>query len=131
RAVLALDLPGHGRSEGPALTSIDALADWLGRLLDAAAVERAALVGHSMGALVALAAAARMNERVTALALLGVAARMPVHPELQALAERDVTRAAALVVDWAYGPAAHFGGHPAPGLWIMSGGLRVIERSAP
>jgi pimeloyl-ACP methyl ester carboxylesterase len=49
RNVLAVDLPGHGRSDGPALDSIGALADWLARLLDALGVERAALAGHSMG----------------------------------------------------------------------------------
>ena len=55
--VLAPDLPGHMRSAGPALPSVEALADWLLALLDAAGVERAALVGHSLGSLVALEAA--------------------------------------------------------------------------
>ena len=131
RAVLALDLPGHGRSEGPAIESIDKSVDWLRRLLDAAALQKAALVGHSMGALIALAAGARMPERVSALGLLGVAARMPVHPELQAAAEHDVPLAGALIVDWGFGPAAHLGGHRAPGLWMMTGGQRLIERSVP
>ncbi|HKW82710.1 MAG TPA: alpha/beta fold hydrolase, partial [Burkholderiaceae bacterium] len=49
RAVLALDLPGHGRSDGPPLANVEALADWLPALLDAAGVRKAALVGHSMG----------------------------------------------------------------------------------
>ena len=57
--VLAPDLPGHMRSAGPALASVEAMADWLLALLDEAGVARAALVGHSMGSLVALAAAAR------------------------------------------------------------------------
>ena len=57
RAV-AVDLPGHGRSEGPALDSIEAIADWVARL--AGALDGPAhLVGHSMGALVALDTAAR------------------------------------------------------------------------
>jgi pimeloyl-ACP methyl ester carboxylesterase len=131
RSVLALDLPGHGRSEGPALASIDALADWVGRLLDAAGVESAALAGHSMGALIALAAAARLPARVRALALLGVAARMPVHPDLLGAARRGEPRAGELIVDWGFGPAAHLGGHRAPGLWMMGGGLRTILGSAP
>lgn len=49
RAVLSLDLPGHGRSQGAPLESIEAIADWLAGLLDAAGVEQAVLVGHSMG----------------------------------------------------------------------------------
>ncbi|HVO14896.1 MAG TPA: alpha/beta hydrolase [Alphaproteobacteria bacterium] len=131
RSVLAIDLPGHGRSEGPALASIAAAADWVGHLLDAAGTKSAALVGHSMGALIALAAAARLPERVRALALLGVAAKMPVHPDLLGAAERNEPRAGELIVDWGFGPAAHLGGHRAPGLWMMGGGLRTIERSAP
>jgi pimeloyl-ACP methyl ester carboxylesterase len=131
RAVLAIDLPGHGRSDGPALGSIDDAVDWLGRLFDAAGVAKAALVGHSMGALIALAAAARLPDRVSALALLGVAARMPVHPDLLGAAERNEPRAGELIVDWGFGPAAHLGGHRAPGLWMMGGGLRTIGRSAP
>src|SRR5688572_30211924 len=55
--VLAVDLPGHGRSAPPVAQSIEALADWTLSLLDAARVQRAALVGHSMGSLIALEAA--------------------------------------------------------------------------
>ena len=36
--VLAVDLPGHGRSAGPPLASVEALADWTLALLDAAGV---------------------------------------------------------------------------------------------
>jgi pimeloyl-ACP methyl ester carboxylesterase len=131
RSVLALDLPGHGRSEGPALASIPDAADWIGRLLDAAGAAKAALVGHSMGALIALAAAARLPDRVSALALLGVAARMPVHPDLLDAAARNDPLAGELIVDWGFGPAAHLGGHRAPGLWMMGDGLRTIERAPP
>ena len=70
-AVLVPDLPGHGRSEGPALTSVEAMADWLLALLDAAGVEKAILGGHSMGSLIALEAAHRAPARAAGLALLG------------------------------------------------------------
>ncbi len=48
-SVLAVDLPGHGRSSGDALTSVEAMADWLNQVLDAANVKQAILIGHSMG----------------------------------------------------------------------------------
>src|SRR5450755_3034533 len=64
RSVLAVDLPGHGRSEGPALTSIAAMAAWVVRLLDAAHLQEAALVGHSMGSLISLETAAQAPARV-------------------------------------------------------------------
>jgi len=51
---LAVDLPAHGRSGGSARPSIGAIADWLAALLDALGVDRALLVGHSMGAMIAL-----------------------------------------------------------------------------
>jgi pimeloyl-ACP methyl ester carboxylesterase len=65
--VLAVDLPGHMRSDGPPLRNVEALADWTIALLDAAGVGRAALVGHSMGSLIALEAAARVGRDPTRL----------------------------------------------------------------
>src|SRR3978361_2335336 len=53
-AVLAPDLPGHGRSSGNALPTIADMADWTAALLDAAGAAKAKLVGHSMGSLIAL-----------------------------------------------------------------------------
>ena len=86
RSVLAVDLPGHGGSEGPALASIEALADWTAGALERLGGGKALLVGHSMGSLVALEAAARRPDRVAAIGLIGTAATMPVHPTLLAAA---------------------------------------------
>jgi pimeloyl-ACP methyl ester carboxylesterase len=131
RSVLAPDLPGHGRSQRPALSTIAEMARWLIRLLDAAEIEKAALVGHSMGSLLALEAASIAPERVRALALLGVASRMPVHPDLLRAAVEQPRLAADLIVSWAYGPVGQFGGQPAPGLWLIGGGHSLLERAAP
>jgi pimeloyl-ACP methyl ester carboxylesterase len=129
-AVLALDLPGHGKSEGPPLPSIVAMADWVVGCLDALGIARARLVGHSMGAFIALETAAAAPERVEAIALLGVAARMPVHPDLLAAAAENRHLAPELITAWGYGRAAQIGGNPAPGLWMTGGGLSLLERSA-
>jgi pimeloyl-ACP methyl ester carboxylesterase len=129
RSVLAVDLPGHGRSGGPPLRSIGALVAWIIGALDAAGVAGAALVGHSMGALVALEAAACVPKRIHSLALLGVAARMPVHPDLQEAADDARRLAPELVASWGHGRSGHVGGNPAPGLWMMGGALSLLERA--
>jgi pimeloyl-ACP methyl ester carboxylesterase len=128
RNVFALDLPGHGRSAGAAAGAIGAQAEWLLRFLDAAGLAQAALVGHSMGALVALAAAARAPQRVWALALLGAAPAMKVHPDLLAAARAGDHAAIDLVSSWGLGRRAHLGGAAPPGTWMLGGATRLLER---
>jgi pimeloyl-ACP methyl ester carboxylesterase len=131
KAVLAVDLPAHGKSTGKALTSVAAMADWVVKLLDEVGAEKAALAGHSMGALVALEAAARHGGRVRALALMGAAPKMPVHPDLLAAAEADAHVAFDLMTSWGFGPSGQLGGARVPGTWLMGGGERLLERIAP
>src|SRR5579859_4758160 len=52
--VLAPDLPGHGRSSGKPLPTIAAMANWTAQLIEAAGAQKAKLVGHSMGSLIAV-----------------------------------------------------------------------------
>jgi pimeloyl-ACP methyl ester carboxylesterase len=131
RNVLAFDLPGHGRSEGPGFGSIPDMAAWVLDALDALGGERVRLVGHSMGALVALAAAADGGERIAALALLGMTPLMPVHPELIAAAESGQHKAVDLMTSWAIGRRAQLGGNEAPGLWVTEAAMRLLERADP
>lgn len=128
---LAVDLPGHGRSEGTPPADIQAMADWLLRLLDAAGLERAAIVGHSMGSLAALEAAARYCERVSRIALLGCASPMAVSEALLNAAQANDHAAIDMITVWGHSIAAHFGGNPAPGLWMVGGSLRLLEQAAP
>lgn len=128
--VLAVDLPGHGRSGGIPFTSIEAMADWVARVMDVAGVESAALVGHSMGGQVALDCAGRHSDRARALAILGGALAIPVNDALLKSAALDDHVAFDLLNIWGYGRRAQFGGHRMPGLWMMKGGLRVMERVA-
>jgi pimeloyl-ACP methyl ester carboxylesterase len=130
RTVLALDLPGHGRSDGPALGSVADAAAWVGRLLDAAGLDKAALIGHSMGALISLATAAALPERVWGLCLVGASYPMGVNPELLAAAKANDHLAIDLVNAWGHGRRAHLGGATVPGLWMLGGGVRLQERAA-
>ena len=124
-AVLALDLPGHMRSAGPALHSIEAMADGLLALLDAAGVQRAALVGHSMGSLVALQAAAQAPTRASQLVMLGSAVPMPVPQALLDLSLTDTPAAIARVTSFSFSTLAPKPAYPGPGVWLR-GGYRAL-----
>lgn len=128
RAVLAVDLPGHGRSDGPALGSVEALGAWLLELIAAAGSARTALVGHSMGALAALEAARQGADGIEKLALLGAAEAMPVHPALLGAAERGEAAAWDMITGWGFGRASQLGGHSGPGLWMTGGGRLLLAR---
>ncbi|MEP6505900.1 MAG: alpha/beta hydrolase, partial [Betaproteobacteria bacterium] len=127
-AVLALDQPAHGRSDGPPLASIDALADWLLALLDAAGVASAHLVGHSMGSLIALEAAARAPDRVDGLVMVGTAYPMKVSEALLGAARDDPARAIAMVNAFSHSGFASKPSYPGPGAWLHGGGSALMHR---
>lgn len=129
--VLAVDLPGHGRSEGPPLPRIEAMSAWLVEVCDALGVAQAAVVGHSMGSLAAYRFAADHPERCRALALLGTSIPMPVADALLAAAEDDDHAAIDMVNTWSHSPGATLGGNPNPGIWLLGAGERLIERAGP
>ncbi len=131
RSVLAVDFPGHGWSEGAPLPDIATMADWTAKLIDAAGVKSAALVGHSMGALVALDCAARHGDKVRALGLCGVASEMPVHPEMLESAKANTLKVQELMTFWGIGNALHKGGMVSPGLWLRRESLAVLAGNAP
>jgi pimeloyl-ACP methyl ester carboxylesterase len=130
RSVLAIDFPGHGWSDGPARSGIAAMADWVAKVIEAAGLESAALVGHSMGALVALDTAARHPGRVRALGLCGVAVDMPVHPEMLDSAKANTLKVQELMTFWGMGNALHKGGMVSPGLWLRAESLAVLAGNA-
>jgi len=129
--VLAVDLPGHGRSGGEALRSVEAIADWLVAVLDAAGVPQAALVGHSLGSLAVLAAAARHCGRVTKIALLGPAVPMAVSDVLLDAAKANDHVAYELINGWSHSAGKQLGGNPVPGMWMIGHAMRLMERTRP
>jgi pimeloyl-ACP methyl ester carboxylesterase len=127
QAVLAVDLPGHGASAGPPPASVEQAAHWLWALLDAAGVARAAFVGHSLGSLIALEAAALRPQQARALGLIGTAFPMKVGPALLELAARAPLQAIELVnalsiSSWASKPA-----FPGPGNWVHRARLQPVQ----
>jgi pimeloyl-ACP methyl ester carboxylesterase len=131
RNVFAIDLPGHGRSGGEALSSVEEIAQWLVALLDALSIGQAALAGHSLGALAVLETAARNPGRVARIALLGPSAPMPVADVLLDAAANNDHAAYELINGWTFSPSHQLGGSEQPGVWMGGQSLRLLERSRP
>ena len=129
--VKAPDLPGHGRSHGPPLSRIEDMSDWLLRFMDAAEIETAKLVGHSMGSLVAYTSASRHGDRVSGIALVGTATPMPVSDQLLAAAEANDHAAVDMANTWSHSGRGRLGGNELPGIWMLGAGERLLERAGP
>ncbi|MFN0185052.1 MAG: alpha/beta fold hydrolase [Aquabacterium sp.] len=125
--VLALDLPGHGRSAGPPLADVAAHADWALAALDAAGVQQAVWAGHSMGSLVALEAAARAPRRASRLVMIGSAYPMKVSDTLLATARDAPLAAIDMVNAFSISSLASKPSYPGPGMWLH-GANRILMR---
>ena len=129
-SVLAIDLPGHGDSDGPPLKSIEDMADWVSDVISSVGYNEASLIGHSQGCLVLLECASRYPEKIKSLSLMGGAGAIPMNPELLSLAEDGNPKAVELMMDWAHGPGGHFGGHPVLGLHLINLGATIVKNGS-
>jgi len=133
--VLAVDLPGHGRSQGPALASIEELSDWLSCLLDAAGVSKAVLIGHSMGSLIALESAGRTASSagsaiIAGIALVGTAYPMKVADALLDAANNAQQSAIDMVNIWSHSTISPKPSAPGPGFYVQGASQRLMQRIA-
>jgi len=126
--VLAIDLPGHCRSQGEAPASVEQAADSIAALLDAVGVASAALVGHSWGSLIALEAAARLGARVSHLALLGTAAPMRVSAALLQNSVSAPDDAIRLVNVFSRSTLAPPPSALGPGTWVYGASIALARR---
>jgi pimeloyl-ACP methyl ester carboxylesterase len=129
--VLAVDLPGHGRSEGPPLPTIEGMARWVLHVLENLKLEKAGIVGHSMGSLVALECAGRAPERVERIALLGTAYPMKVGEAFLEAARRNEHAAFDMETIWGHAAQVPLAGNPNPGMWMYGDTLARLSRLAP
>ena len=129
-AVLAPDLPGHGRSGGPPLDTVEAMAAWALGLLGAAGVGQALLVGHSMGSLIALEAAHTAPQRVSGLALLGATFPMKVSDALLDSARSEPQVAIDLVASWSHAAWLPGPSSASPGTSVFNSARRLMQRMA-
>ncbi len=128
--ILALDLPGHGLSEGEAMDKIEDYAEWLLAVIEQCAGSCCHLVGHSMGALICLAAAGNsrnLSKPLQSLALVGFSYPMTVTPVLMDAARNDPSKAYSMMTQWSH--TSPIGGEPNPGFWSSGSQMSMMENS--
>ena len=127
--VYALDFPKHGRSKGPTPTSIGGFADWVSEAMDALGISSAAIVGHSMGSLIALNFAARYQQKTRILVLLGTSTPMPVTDQLLSAARDNHHDAIDMANTWSHSSFGQMGGNENPGVCMTMSGQRLLEKA--
>lgn len=130
-AVLVPDFPGHTNSEGPPLTSIEAMADWLHDVVSALGIGDLSIVAHSQGCLVALEYASRYKKRLKSVSFIASGLATPVNDALIKAAEENPEAAIAMMVSWGFGPAGHLHQGPIPGNSMVAGGYKVMRGNVP
>ena len=129
-AVLAVDLPGHGRSGGAAL-SVEAAGRWVSACVQAAGLQQVTLVGHSMGSLIALEAAAALADAgpgARQVVMVGTAYPMKVSPRLLDMALQEPLKAIDLVNVLSNSTHAAKPSFPGPGFSIHGGNRALMRR---
>jgi len=126
--VLAVDLPGHCRSAGDPPATVEAAADFIIALMDAAGLEKATLVGHSLGSLIALEAAARAPQRISQLVLVGIAFPMQVSPALLESSLSDPMKALEMVNIFSRATLAPPPSSMGPGTWVYGASMALGRR---
>ncbi len=90
RQVVAIDLPGHGRSDGPAPTTIESTAGLLARLVVQLDQGPFVAAGHSMGGAIVQQLALEEPPWLTGLILIGTGSEMSVNPQIFTWLDRDL-----------------------------------------
>jgi pimeloyl-ACP methyl ester carboxylesterase len=104
--VLALDLPGHGETEGPVKETLREYGLWVTEILEAFFHFPVFLMGHSMGGAIALDAAISRPEQIEGLILAATGARLRVAPAFLEGLDRDFEGTVDTITRYAYAPGA-------------------------
>tara|TARA_A100001011_G_C14221863_1_gene804768 strand:- start:98 stop:943 length:846 start_codon:yes stop_codon:yes gene_type:complete len=126
---IAIDLPGHGKSDGPHLTSINKLSSWINDIITTVNLSEVVLVGHSMGSLIALDFAGNFQRKTAGLVLIGTASPMPVSDSLLKTSSEKPQEAYNMVNNFSFSARGHLGPNAAPGSWMAGNGMRLMEKA--
>ena len=125
--ILAIDLPGHGNSEGPSLESIEEISEWLNKIINNISIKSLSILGHSQGCLEAIEYASRYPKNIKNLILVSGSYRMPVNEDLIDLASAGDKDAINLMMKWGYeGSKKFIGGNPVEKIINSSRAIREI-----
>lgn len=128
-SVLAPDLPGHSLSGGQAFTAIEQSGPWLAEFLDKAGVKSAHIIGHSQGFLSALELYKAAPKTCLSLCAVATAAAIPVNQALIDTAKDSAAKAAHMMCNWGFGPAAHMGQSSVPGMQPIAISRAIMARN--
>ncbi len=101
--VVALELPGHGKSEPPGESTVPAYADWAVSFIEALGLKKVVLVGCSLGSAITQLIALSGNPWLEAIGLVGSGARLRVHPDFLEGLRKTPAVALDLMTDFALG----------------------------
>ncbi len=128
--VIAVDLPGHGKSKGKSLTSIEKMVDWLEVFLTQAEIEQPVLIGHSMGSLLAIEAASQLADKISKVIVLGIACPMLVGEPLLEAAKKNQHAAIDMIMIYGHAYSSQLGGNPVAGISAVNSAMRLLERAS-
>jgi len=128
-SVLAPDLPGHSLSGGEAFKTIEDSGPWVNAFLETMDVKVVHVVGHSQGFLTALAFAENHSDKILSLTAVGTAAAIPVNQALIDTAKDSAMKAAHMMCNWGFGPAAHMGRSSVPGMQPIAISRAIMGRN--
>ncbi|MBY4599835.1 alpha/beta fold hydrolase [Ottowia caeni] len=126
--VLAIDLPGQGKSAGDPPATVEEAAETMIALFEAAGLSQVALVGHSFGALIALETAARAQAHVSHLVMVGAAYPMKVSPALLESSLKAPEKAIAMVNQFSHSTLAPPPSALGPGTWLYGASRALMRR---
>ena len=125
--VFALDLPGHGNSEGSSLKSIEEMADWLNKVVNVIGIKDLTILGHSQGCLVAIEYANKFPDNIKNLIFVAGSYQIPVNKSLIDLAKTGDFESINLMMKWGYGYSKQFlGGNPLQKILNSSREIREV-----
>lgn len=130
-AVLCPDLPGHSKSEGPPLATIEEIGEWLNGVVESLDAGNISIVAHSQGVLNALEFVSRHPDRIRSASLIASGLATPVNPALLDAAENDPEKAIGMMLGWGFGPAGQLHRGRIPGNSMLAGGYKVMLGNVP